>query len=298
MTVAEKTAGLFELVSKARVAILGSGLMGGSLAMALRGNCKVLMGADPDESTRLLAQELGLYERIVANPTEILPQSDLVILATPVGTIIDLIYELPDLHPGSAVVVDIGSTKAEIVGAMEGLPARFDPIGGHPMCGKEHTSLVQADPTIFHGAPFAFTTTERTTQKARSLAHQLAGVVGSYPVWLTPETHDRWVAATSHLPYLLANTLAAITPAEVAPMIGPGFRSSTRLAASSITMMLDILETNREQVMKTLSSFRKHLGALEDLLAEEDYVALAQLLAQGASQRSQLVDDIASGDPQ
>jgi prephenate dehydrogenase len=277
----------------ARIAIIGLGLMGGSLALALRGRCASLVGTDSKPSARKLAMEMEIVEHVSADPAEVLQESNVVILAAPVQAIIELIGKLPDQHAGRAVVLDLGSTKRKIIGAMDGLPERFDPIGGHPMCGKEKSSLAHAEATLFQGAPFAFTPLDRTSSQARSLADELARAVGAVPLWLDAETHDRWTAATSHLPYLLASALAICTPPEVRPMVGPGFRGTARLSVSSTVMMLDILETNRQNILASLEKYCKQLDILKDLLEREDFAELQVLLADGAACYENIINPMA-----
>ena len=274
-----------------RIGIVGLGLMGGSLALAIRGKFAAILGVDPNPKTRELALQLGVVDQVAARLDELLFQSDLLILAAPVGAIIQLLKELPDQHPGSAVVIDLGSTKKQIVETMKALPERFDPLGGHPMCGKERSSLKYADPSLFQGAPFAFTPLERTSKHACQIGELLALAVGAKPMWLNPETHDRWVAATSHLPYLLANTLAAVTPLEAAPLLGTGFRSTARLSVSNLEMMLDILGTNRDEILSDLRAYRTQLEQLEKMLADEDLESLRAYLDQGAKRYDQLIED-------
>ncbi len=277
-------------LTEARIAILGLGLMGGSLAMALQGHCESLSGADPDPETVALARQRKIVDRCSTDPGDILPDSNVIVLAAPVGVIPELIHDLPGLHPGKAIVLDFGSTKAEIVQAMETLPPRFDPLGGHPMCGKEKLSLANADPGIFRGAPFAFTPLERTSPQARAFVEQLALTIGAHPLWLDPLTHDRWTASTSHLPYLLSVALAWATPPESAPLIGPGFRSATRLAATPASMMLDVLITNRANLQQALAQLRRQLDDVEQILAEGDDVSLQAWLEQGAELQRELVE--------
>jgi prephenate dehydrogenase len=273
------------------LAIVGLGLMGGSLAMALRGKCAGLLGIDPDPQTRNLASQLGIVDRVSAHGGELLPEAQVIILAAPVRAILSLLGELPRWHPGTAVVLDLGSTKRAILQAMQALPERFDPIGAHPMCGKEKSSLANADPALYRGATFALAPLPRTTARGREIALELVKLVGANPLWIDAETHDRWVAATSHLPYLAANALAAATPLEARPMLGPGLRSTTRLAGSSQTMMLDILTTNRENVQQALRDYRQALDALEQALASQDWKSLTERLAHGAEKYQQLIGE-------
>jgi prephenate dehydrogenase len=276
-----------------RVAILGLGLMGGSLALALRGRAAEVLAADPDPATRALALERQVVDRIAAHPLEIVGQADVIILAAPVRVILEHIQLLGDLarrtqrldkpkQPGSIIVLDLGSTKQAIFEAMKTLPEQFDPLGGHPMCGKETSGLAYADAELFRGATFAFTPLERTSPRAYTFAEALAEAVGAVHLWIDPVAHDRWVAATSHLPYLLANALASVTPAEAAPLIGPGFRSTSRLAPASLPVMLDILRTNRQPVLEALHRYQSQLDVFEKYLTEGDFTELSGLLAAGA----------------
>jgi prephenate dehydrogenase len=267
-------------LAELRVAILGLGLMGGSLAMALHNGCKTILGCDTDPEILALARQRRIVDFADSDPAKILPGSDLVVLAAPVRAILDLIEALPHLHLEKAVVLDLGSTKVQITRAMEGLPQRFDPVGGHPMCGKETFGLKHADPAIFRGAAFALTPLERTSHFARRLAEELARTIGASPLWLDATTHDAWAAATSHLPYLLASALALATPFNAKPLVGTGFRSSVRLAASEPSTMLDVLTTNRDQVLEALTKFRTQLHDLESMLTDGADVDLAARLEQ------------------
>jgi prephenate dehydrogenase len=286
---------LVKSLAELRVAILGLGLMGGSLAMALHDGCKTLLGCDTDPVTLALARQRRIVDFADSDPATILPESDLVILAAPVRAILDLIEALHHLHPGKAVVLDLGSTKVQVTRAMEGLPQRFDPLGGHPMCGKETFGLRHADAAIFRGAAFALTPLKRTSGFARCLAEELARAVGASPLWLDAATHDAWAASTSHLPYLLASSLALATPFEARPLVGTGFRSTVRLAASEPSTMLDVLTTNRDQVLEALTKFRAQLHDLESKLTDGADVDLAARLEQANQQRRLLTLSLGEG---
>jgi prephenate dehydrogenase len=286
-----------DLLPSARVAILGLGLMGGSLAMALRGRCAAVYGSDPDEKALELALRQGIVSLASADPAQVLPQADVVILAAPVQAILALLRSLPELHPGQAVVLDLGSTKAGIVAEMERLPPRFDPLGGHPMCGKETSTLLNADAGIFQGATFAFTPLARSSPEARALAEEIARGVGARPIFLDPDLHDRWVAFSSHLPYLVAAALAASTPVESSPLVGPGFRSTARLAASSPQVMLDVLATNRGNILTALQAFRQEFDMLEAALSGGEPGELSALLDGSARHLSELLALQARGEP-
>ena len=281
--------GTQNLLSSTRIAILGLGLMGGSLAMALRGQCALLLGCDPNPQAVQLALENKLVDQASTQAAKILPLADLIVLAAPVNAILSLLGKLEGLHPAKAIVLDLGSTKRLILAAMELLPARFDPIGGHPICGKEKPSLANAEPGLYKDAAFVLCRLERTTPRALHLAAQLVQAVGAYPLWMEAEEHDRWIASTSQLPYLLANALAQATPIEAASLVGPGFRSTSRLAGSFAPMMLDALQTNRQAVLSALQSYTATLARLSDCLKSGDAAALEEFLVASARKHAALL---------
>jgi prephenate dehydrogenase len=248
------------------ICIVGLGLMGGSLALALRGSCTCLIGVDPDPGTLKLARNKNIVDFATDDLTEALAQTDLVILAAPVCTNLALLEKIPQIHPEPLSILDLSSTKSAIVKAMNQLPQGFAALGGHPMCGKETAGLPHADGKLFWDTIFALTPTKRTTQALRQLADNIIAIISAQPLWIDAETHDRWAAATSHLPYLVSAALAASTPLEVTSLIGPGFQSTSRLAASNVTMMMDILATNREQVLAAISRYRIALDEIETAL--------------------------------
>ncbi|MCC6146624.1 MAG: prephenate dehydrogenase/arogenate dehydrogenase family protein [Anaerolineaceae bacterium] len=285
----EDTPADFLPLSSMRIAIVGLGLMGGSMAMALRGRCRTLIVLDNDPSVLAHARQLHLAD-VLGNATEgFLSQADGIILAVPVGGILNILDALPHLHPGNPVVMDIGSTKREIVERMENLPPRFDPLGAHPMCGKEQNSLRNAEADLYKGAVFALCRLGRTTVKARTLAEQIVHAAGGTGVWMDAAAHDRMVAATSHLPYLAATVLAFMTPVSSAVMAGPGFRSTTRVGETDPALMMDVLKSNRENILQVLGGYRRELEALESMLAQKDWKKIEEVLSAGCDRRQEII---------
>lgn len=287
-----------DFLATSRIAILGLGLMGGSLALALRSRYQELLGCDSDPDTLIQAEKLEIFDQLSTDPAEILPRAEVVILATPLNAILNFIKKIPSLHPGSAIVLDLGSTKVQVLQAMEELPERFDPLGGHPMCGKETTGLEQAEGGLFKEAVFALTTLERTSSKAKSFADQLVHEIGSRPLWIDADTHDQWSAAVSHLPYLMAAALSAATPLDSGQLVGPGFRSTTRIAATPTSIMLDVLETNQKYILESLNRFRAEFDKLEGLLTKNDFETLNDQLMQNAERHRKLVIKSSAGELQ
>ncbi|MBN1304975.1 MAG: prephenate dehydrogenase/arogenate dehydrogenase family protein [Anaerolineales bacterium] len=277
-------------LSDARIAIVGLGLMGGSLALALKGACREIVGIDIHSPSWTYALESGIVDRASSDPGKLLPEADAIILATPVPAILSVLNDLPEIVRDSCVLMDLGSTKMTIVQAMRGLPGRFDPIGGHPICGKELLSLFNADPAIYKNAAFVLTKLERTTPRAVSFALQMVRAVGSRPLWVEAEDHDVWLAASSHLPFLLSSALVLATPDEAVPMTGPGFLSTSRLASTPGSMMVGILQTNRSNILKSLNCFREKLDILEKAMQEDDEARLRKLILESNTRHTEFIN--------
>ena len=266
-------------LQNSKIAIIGLGLMGGSLALALKGKCAALYGIDSDHATL----ELALHKKIVdfadAEPGTFLPQADLLILATPVPTIISLIQKLPALTNRPCIVLDLGSTKSKIMSAMAALPTHFDVLGGHPICGKEKLGIENADALLYQNAPFVITPLERTTLRARTVIQHMISVIGARLIEMNAEDHDRALAFTSHLPFLISSALALSVPQENARLIGSGFRSTARLAATPGSMMLGVVQSNRENILNALHHYQHQLSTLELALMSNDESALESTLS-------------------
>ncbi len=259
----------FPRLATTRLAIVGVGLMGGSLLLALRSRCAAILAVDPDPEARAWALAHGA-QAVAARPDATLAQANAVLLAAPVGAILRVIPQLPRWLRGPALVMDIGSTKSAIAAALAQLPAPLQAVGGHPMAGKAVGGAQHASADLFHHAPFALVELPNTTPHARAWALELVAALGAYPLWMDAAQHDEAVAAISHLPYLLALALAEATPTDAAALIGPGFRSTSRLAATPPPIMADILRTNTPAVRRALARFRAALDALETALAHPE----------------------------
>ena len=278
-------------LAHANVAIIGLGLMGGSLALALKGKCGALMGIDSQPATLELALRQSIVDRADTDPARLLPEADIVILAAPVAAILSLLKLMPSFTPNPCIVIDLGSTKRQVVEAMAALPQRFDPLGGHPLCGKEKLSLANAERTLFYQAPFLLTPLERTSARAMSAAQQIIKAVGARGVIVDPSEHDRLLSFTSHLPFLLSCALTRTTPKDVAPFIGPGFKSASRLSGTPASMMLGVLETNHDNVVNAVSALQEQLAEIKNALLLKDYGLLENLLDQSRLRYTELLTD-------
>ena len=266
------------LLEKSKIAIIGLGLMGGSLAMALKGKCAELLAVVPRPITRELALRMNIVSQADEDPAKILPQADVIILSTPVPAILDWLDRLPEFTPQRCIIMDMGSSKEIIIQAMNGLPERFDAIGGHPICGKEKLSLENAEASLYQNAPFVLTPPAHLSIRASAAALQIINAIGAQPLWLDAISHDRFLAFTSHLPFLLASALTLTAPANAAPLVGPGFNSSSRLASTPSSMMLGILQTNRDNVLEAIEAFRENLNLIEDTIQSQNAIKLGEIL--------------------
>jgi prephenate dehydrogenase len=270
-------------LADSKIAIIGLGLMGGSLALGLRGKCAVLYGSDPHRATLELALSQKIVDYADSDPANLLPDADLVILSAPVPAILTLLEQLPTYTQNPCIVMDLGSTKRLIGESMSRLPARFDPVGGHPICGKEKLSLANAERTLYYAAPFLLTPLERTSPGALSAANQIIEAIGAKAIIIDATEHDRILACTSHLPFLLSSALILATPDDVASFVGPGFKSTSRLAGTSSSMMLGILQSNRENVLNALHRLQRQLTEIELVLSSNDFSKLESILNEAQS---------------
>jgi prephenate dehydrogenase len=283
--------------------------MGGSLAMRLKGQCARLIGFDSHLPTLELALSKNIIDhaesfsplaqnesagRVVAPRATYRDQRiDILILATPVPSILNLLREFRTTNYQSPItILDLGSTKRDILQAMSNLPGNFDPLGGHPVCGKEKLGLENADPDLYQDAPFVITPLERTTHHALRIAQQIISAIGAHPIEMTADDHDRILASTSHLPFLISSALTRSTlhATRNTLLIGPGFRSTTRLAGTPSHMMMGILKSNRDNVLNAIQSFRNSLNDIESALQNENYTELENILNESQSGYHALVD--------
>jgi prephenate dehydrogenase len=277
----------------ARVAVVGLGLMGGSLAAALasRRACGHVVGVA--RNPRSLEMALGM--RIIHSGTTDLAagvaEADVVVLATPITDILHKVRTLgPLLKPG-CILTDVGSTKRAITQAMEDLPPHVEPIGGHPMCGKETSGLSVADQALYRDKTYVLTPLPRTAPRTVATMERFVRAVGARPLLLDPERHDRLVAAISHLPYALAVALVnaadrmADGDALAWRLAASGFRDTSRVAAGDLAMMTDILATNRDHVLEGLRRAQEQIAALARCLEEGDAEGLETLLRAARDRR-------------
>lgn len=261
-----------------RTAILGLGLMGASLGLALRaaGLAAAVVGydADPTAAERALAR--GAVDAIAATAGAVVVGADLVVLAAPVLALRALLGAIaPHLAPG-AIVTDLGSTKVQVVAWAEELlpePANF--LGGHPMVGSERSGIEAAEPALYRGGLWCLTPTPRTTQATLARLTALLERLAARPLVLDAARHDAAAAAVSHLPLLAATALALVASSRpewdsAQVLAAGGFRDTTRVASGDPRMARDICLTNAQPMLDCLDSYLAMLHALRDRLSARD----------------------------
>ncbi len=284
------------MINMKRVAIIGLGLMGGSLGLALKqkGLSKVSAFARR-EDTRRLALSMGAVDEVFDSPQAALRGADVAVFCTPVCSIPELAREcLTAFEPG-CVVTDVGSTKADLardmVALFKGTKIRF--AGSHPMAGSERTGIEVAYAGLYQDAVTALTIVDGTDESALSTIETLWLGIGSKVVRLTPEVHDELVARSSHLPHLVAGLLVATAGrnqlADLSKFCGPGFRSTTRVASGSPEMWHDIVKTNRMAILAELRAYDQQLGFLIKTIENQDYCQVKAFLEGAQTLRQELL---------
>jgi prephenate dehydrogenase len=267
-------------LSDCTLTIVGVGLMGGSLAGALRGTCGRVIGVDRDTETLIEARERGLIDEGFADLAKGVRNADVVVLATPVRSILQLLEVIGPMLAPDSLLMDLGSTKQRILRKMKHLPPHVDAIGAHPMCGKETSGVSAAERDLYRGRTFILSPLPRTRASGVATAKALARAAGATPLIIEGGRQDFLVGTISHLPYLLACSLVKTADTMTSPdplvwdIVAGGYRDTSRVAGSDVTMMLDILMTNRENVAEAASTFVEHLQRLVQLIEAGDEEAL------------------------
>lgn len=278
-----------------KILVVGLGLIGGSLALAIkkRNLAREITGVDCREENLKAALDEGAIHRSLELPMEI-AGTEIVILATPVGAageILELIA--PYLSPGT-IVTDVASTKDQIVSrAAEILPAGVYFVGGHPMAGSEQNGFRSASADLFKNAYYFLTPVKDTSSTAINKLLSLVKGIGAIPLQLSPQEHDRIVAAISHLPHLaaaaLVNTLGTRPDfAGIAPLAAGGFKDTTRIASGVPEMWQEILLSNRKELIPVLENFITVLEEYKQSLQRNDSKTLLSRLKAAREARCSL----------
>jgi prephenate dehydrogenase len=281
-----------------KLTIIGCGLIGGSIALALKHRRPEWAVACLDLPDRLPAiREAGVAEEIgtLEETAKHVPESSIVLVATPVQATLEAIARIGPFLRAGTIVTDVGSTKKQIMTAVQALlPPEVYFIGGHPMAGSERSGVEAADPLLFSDRVYVLCPYQETPPDALLLLMDLVESLMAFPITIDPEEHDRIMAMVSHLPQLIAVALMHAAQAEDAThtmlhaLAGRGFLDMTRLAASDYGVWKGILETNRDAIRDALDRFDRSLGLLREAMSEGN---VALMWEQAARRRRKLGSD-------
>ncbi len=279
-----------------KVALIGAGLIGGSIAIALREKklVKEINCYDLNQAAGLKAVEYGAVDRCLQTASEAVEEADLVILAVPVLKTLDLLKEILPAVKTGALITDVGSTKGAIMAAIEQvLPASVYYIGGHPMAGSEESGISGADPALLENAVYVITPGPNSPESVVDNLCRMLLEIGAEPIIVDPLVHDRVVALVSHLPHLAAAVLVqSVTDSSEKELIhtlaAGGFRDSTRIALGNPDVWRDICISNRWALLSALKGFRKNLDTVEKLLSDQDSEAIYEYFLQAKEYRSSI----------
>src|SRR5262245_4823136 len=276
------------------VAIVGVGLIGGSIGWALRGRRleRQLIGIGRRRESLEQALSRGCITQISTSVPEGVKQAQLVVVCTPVELIAQHVAEAAAAAPAGCLITDAGSTKAQLVADAEKaltakLPQKVLFVGSHPIAGRERNGPEAAQADLFVGRVVVMTPTDRTDPAAAAAIEEFWRSLGAEVVKMNPEAHDAVIARTSHLPHLVAAALASTTPqdGDCRPLIGNGWSDTTRIAAGDPELWRQIFLANRGPTLNALADFETVLRTWRHALESGDGQLLTQLLKEGKSRR-------------
>lgn len=278
-----------------QLGLIGCGLMGGSFALACKraGLVQRVVGYSKSPSTTERARQMGVIDVEAPSALLAVAGADLVLLAVPVAATGATLKAIRQLVTPQTLVMDVGSTKQDVVlAAQDALRERFGSfVPAHPIAGREVAGVEHADAALYRGAQVILTPTERTLTTQLQRAENLWRALGCRVSSMSPEAHDRGLAAVSHLPHLLAFAMmGAINTQDDADrllaMAGPGFRDFTRIAAADPVLWRDVLLANREQVLEQSQHFAGALEQLQHAMRAGDTQLLQDLITLASTSRA------------
>jgi prephenate dehydrogenase len=261
------------------VTIIGLGLIGGSIGLALRQMERSgweIVGYSRHQETVAKASSSGAIERGVTNPKDAVEQAEFVIIATPVMTIKEIFSEIALHLPAGCIVTDTASTKVQVMKwAKEILPPTVEFIGGHPMAGKENYGILAAEADLFRGCTYCLTTSEKVSPKSIDTVISVIKKLGAMPFFIDAQEHDNLVAGISHLPMILSAALVSLTTknsswSKMSKMAASGYYDLTRLASGNPEVNAHICLSNQESIVDSIDKFRQELDRYRRMVAGGD----------------------------
>jgi prephenate dehydrogenase len=274
-----------------RVAIVGVGFMGASLGLAIKkkGLAREVIGIGRQETSLKEAKDLGAIDEGTLDFNKGTVGADLIVLATPVNTILSTIEILGKEHRRGCIITDLGSTKAEIVARAEKvLPHSLLFVGSHPLVGSEKRGPAHANAQLYEGAVCVMTPTDKTNRLAREKIKQFWTQLGSSVKLMTPQEHDQVLAYISHLPHLAAFALMKAIPDNYLDQATQGLKDITRIAASDPQVWRDIALSNHKSILEALDEAVKVLASIRKAIVTRDTEALTDIFKVAREKRERL----------
>ena len=270
-----------------KVAIIGTGLIGGSLALEIKKKklAREVVGVSKHKSSISLALKMKAIDKGSIS-LKIIKGADLLIIATPVDTIIGLKNEILKYVDKDCVVTDVGSTKEKIVARLEKIFPNY--VGSHPLAGSEKRGIINASTSIFDGSLCILTPTKNTTLRSLNNIKQLWKSLGTRVIILTPMEHDRVLSFVSHLPHVVAFSLINTVPGKLLKFSSGGLKDTTRIAASDTTLWKDILLSNRRNLLAAIRLFEVNLDKIKSAIKTNNIQAIKRILLQSKRVRESL----------
>jgi prephenate dehydrogenase len=273
------------------VAIVGVGLIGGSIGLALRQRAlaDVVIGVGRRQASLRTARRVGAVTNTTVDLAKGVAEAELVVVCTPVGRIVEDVRRAAESCPEGTLITDAGSAKRVIVEALDDqLPRRCRFLGSHPLAGSERAGATYAKADLFEGRIAVLTPTKNTRAEDFDTLEHFWSALGSVVVQMSPEEHDRAMGVISHLPHLAAAALAAILPENYYRLAAAGVLDATRIAAGEPSLWTPIFAQNRENVLAALGRYEHQLAALRTAIERNDEAMLEQLLAAAKKNRDAL----------
>jgi prephenate dehydrogenase len=273
------------------VAIVGVGLIGGSIGLALRERklAERVIGIGRRQESLRIARRVGAVTNTTIDLDKGVAEADLVVVCTPVGRIVEDVRQAAEHSPEGILITDAGSTKQDLVAALDGsLPRGCRFLGSHPLAGSEKTGPAFAAADLFEGRVAILTPTKNTRAEDFDFLEQLWQALGSVVVKMTPEEHDRALAFTSHLPHIASAALAGLIPEKFFRFVGSGMLDTTRIAAGDPELWLQIIVHNRENILSALEQYGSKLSALHAALRDGDAEEILKILTLAKKNRDAL----------
>jgi prephenate dehydrogenase len=273
------------------VAIVGVGLIGGSIGLSLlqKGLAKSVVGVGRSQTSLRIARRVGAITHTTIDINKGVSEAELVIVCTPVGQVVNFVQQAARHCPERALLCDVGSTKQAIVQTLDtGLPRGCRFLGCHPLAGSEKTGAIHATPTLFEGRVTVLTPTVHTRAEDFDLLEGFWEALGSVVVQMSPEEHDRALAMTSHLPHIAAAAVAAALPEKYFRLCSTGMFDTTRVAGSDPELWQQIFLMNRDNVLSALDDFGAKLSLLYTAIRDNRQEDILRFLTQAKKNRDSL----------